>query len=71
MDFFDKNGILLRIGDHIIPDEGRELTIVSIAYVDELNQWCMFGQQVLDPLAFSVLTQEDLSRQWRKLEVEN
>jgi hypothetical protein len=67
MKFYDKNGTELKVGDHIIPDEGRELLIVSIAYVEEYKQECMFGQQILDPLAFSLLTQENLSAQWTKI----
>lgn len=68
MEFYDKNGILLKIGDHIVPDKGRELSIVSTAYVEDFGEECMFGQQVLDPLAFSVLTQDNLSLQWTKVE---
>ena len=68
MNFYDKNKVLLQVGDHIIPDSGRELLIVSIAYVADYEEECMFGQQVEDPLAFSVLTQENLSLQWTKVE---
>jgi hypothetical protein len=66
MNFYDKNKTLLQIGDKIIPDKGRELIIVSIAYVEDYEEYCMFGQQVLDPLSFSVLTQENLSTRWTK-----
>ena len=68
MKFYDKNKSLLQVGDKIIPDEGRELRIVSIAYVDDYQSECMFGQQLEDPLAFSVLAPEDLSLQWTKVE---
>ena len=68
MIFYDKNKTQLQIGDRIIPDEGRELLIVSIAYVNDFGEECMFGQQIEDPLAFSVLTQENLSFQWTKVE---
>lgn len=68
MNFYDKNKTLLQIGDHIIPDKGRELLIVSIAYVADYEEECMFGQQIEDPLAFSVLTQENLSLQWTRVE---
>ena len=68
MNFYDKNGTLLQVGDRIIPDEGRELLIVSIAYVEDYGQDCMFGQQLKDPLSFSLLTQENLSLQWTKVE---
>lgn len=66
MNFYDKNGTLLQIGDHIVPDEGRELLIVSIFYVEEYGEECMFGQQIEDPLAFSILTKDNLSIQWSK-----
>lgn len=68
MIFYDKNQLPLQIGDRIIPDEGRELLIVSVAYVDDFKEECMFGQQVEEPLAFSVLTQDNLSLQWTKVE---
>ena len=68
MKFYDKNNNLLQVGDRIIPDKGRELLIVSIAYVADYEAECMFGQQIEDPLAFSVLTQDNLSTQWTKVE---
>ena len=68
MNFYDKNNTLLQVGDRIIPDKGRELLIVSIAYVADYEEECMFGQQIEDPLAFSVLTQDNLSLQWTKVE---
>lgn len=66
MNFYDKNGVLLQIGDHIVPDEGRELLIVSILYVEEYGEECMLGQQVENPLLFSILTKDNLSTQWSK-----
>lgn len=69
MDFYDKNGTPLAIGDKIRPDEGRVLTLVSKAYVDEMGEEVMFGQQLDDdPMAFSLLTQDNLSKQWEKVE---
>ena len=68
MNFYDKNKTLLQVGDKIIPDKGRELLIVSVAYVEDYESECMFGQQTEDPLAFSVLTQDNLSLQWTKVE---
>lgn len=68
MNFYDKNKTLLQVGDKIIPDQGRELLIVSVAYVEDYESECMFGQQIEDPLAFSVLTQDNLSLQWTKVE---
>lgn len=68
MKFYDKNQTLLQVGDRIIPDKGRELIIVSIAYVADYEAECMFGQQLEDPLAFSLLTQENLASQWSKAE---
>ena len=67
MKFYDKNQVLLQIGDKIVPDKGKELLIVSIAYVDDYQQECMFGQQIEDPLSFSLLTQDNLSMQWTKV----
>ena len=69
MNFYDKNQTLLQVGDRIVPDKGRELLIVSIAYVEDCAEECMFGQQTEDPLAFSLLTQDNLSKQWTKVEV--
>lgn len=68
MNFYDKNQIPLQVGDRIIPDKGRELLIVSVAYVEDYDAECMFGQQIEDPLAFSLLTQENLASQWTKVE---
>ena len=68
MKFYDKNQTLLQIGDRIIPDKGRELLIVSVAYVEDYESECMFGQQIEDPLAFSLLTRENLASQWVKVE---
>ena len=67
MNFYDKNGAILQVGDKIIPDKGRALLIVSVAYVADYESECMFGQQIEDPLAFSLLTQENLSSQWTKI----
>lgn len=67
MNFYDKNHTLLQVGDKIKPDKGRELLIVSIAYVQDYEEECMFGQQIEDPLAFSLLTKENLETQWVKI----
>ncbi|MCC8181929.1 MAG: hypothetical protein LIO45_02960, partial [Clostridiales bacterium] len=56
------------VGDHIVPDEGRELLLVSEGYVEDFGETCLFGQQVEDPRAFSILTPEDLSTGWTKVE---
>ena len=66
---YDKNKTLLKVGDRITPDKGRDLLIVSVAYVKDYDAECMFGQQVEDPLAFSLLTQENLSLQWTKVSI--
>ena len=68
MNFYDKNKTPLQVGDKIIPDEGRALLIVSVAYVDDYQSYCMFGQQIEDPLSFSLLTKENLELQWTKVE---
>lgn len=67
---FDKNGNALAVGDYVVPDKGLELHIISEEYVAELNEFCMFGQQVQDPRVFSLLTQDDLKKQWKKKEKE-
>jgi hypothetical protein len=66
MNFYDKNQTLLQVGDRIVPDKGRELLIVSIAYVEDYEEECMFGQQIADPLSFSLLTRDNLSARWTK-----
>lgn len=66
----DKNGKEINIGDKIKPDKGRTLLIVSKAYVEDYGEECLFGQQIEDPLAFSPLTQENLSSQWTIVEEE-
>jgi len=66
MKFYDKNGIELNIGDTISPDAGRKLLIVSVFYVEDYQEECMFGQQIEDPLAFSVLTKDNLKLPWTK-----
>lgn len=65
--FKDKNGNVVKIGDKIRPDEGRELIVVSIQYVEDMGDDCMFGQQVEDPMAFSLITKENLATQWTKV----
>lgn len=67
MNFYDKNETLLQVGDRIMPDAGRELLIVSVFYVEDYQAECMFGQQIADPLSFSVLTKENLATQWTKV----
>lgn len=67
MGFYDKNGNELKVGDHIIPDEGRELVIVSSGYLDEYKDEVMFGQQVVSMTCFSILTKENLKKQWSKI----
>ena len=66
--FVDKNGKEIKIGDRVKPDKGRILLIVSQFYVKDLGEDCLFGQQIEDPLAFSPLTQENLSSQWSLVE---
>lgn len=68
MAFYDKNGTELAIGDHIIPDAGLELQLVSSGYLEEFGEDVMFGQQVENLAVFSILTPENLAKQWTKLE---
>ncbi len=70
MTFYDKNGAALYVGDNIVPDEGRELTIVSSGELEEFGE-VLFGQQVADPAAFSILTPDNLSSQWTKVETDD
>ena len=66
----DKNGKEIKIGNKVKPDEGRILLIVShFDNVEELGE-CLFGQQIENPLAFSPLTQENLSKQWEIIDEE-
>lgn len=67
MAFYDKNGTELNIGDHIIPDEGLELVIVSTGYLEDYKDDVMFGQQVTNMCCFSILTKENLKKQWSKI----
>lgn len=68
MEFKDRNGIVLKIGDHIMPEEGRELMIISQGKIEEYEEEVMFGQQVEDMAAFSILTKENLANNWMKKE---
>ena len=68
MNFYDKNGTQVQVGDRIVPDKGRELLIISIEYVEDFEEECMIGQQVVNPLLSSILTQDNLSKQWIKVE---
>ncbi len=70
MAFYDKNGTALYVGDHIVPDEGLELAIISSGYHKELGEEVLFAQQVAHPAAFSYLTRDNLSGQWTKVETE-
>ena len=64
----DMNGKVIHIGDKIRPNgEGRVLLIVSQFEVEGAGM-CLFGQQIEDPLAFSPLNQEELSKQWILIE---
>lgn len=65
----DKNGEEIKIGDKLKPDNGAVLLIVSRINIPELGE-CLFGQQIENPLAFSPLTQENLSSQWEILKEE-
>lgn len=62
----DKNGKEVNVGDKIVPADGNGmmLLIVSKFFVDSLKEDCLFGQQVEDPMSFSPLTQEVLSKYW-------
>lgn len=62
----DKNGKTIKVGDHIIPDEGMELVITAQGVVPDFGEDdVLVGYQVENIACFSVLTQENLSLQWR------
>lgn len=67
--FIDKNGTEIAIGDHIIPDSGEELLIVSSGTVEDFEGEVMFGQQIKNMACFSILTAENLAKQWTRKEV--
>ena len=60
-EYTDKYGTVINIGDRIVPDEGRELVIISETS-GEVNG--LLGRQIADPGMISILTEADLSRQW-------
>lgn len=64
MQFYDRQGAAIRIGDHIVPDAGRELIITHEAEAEGVP--VLMGYQAEDPLAFSYLTQEQLSATWTR-----
>lgn len=69
MKFYDMNGNEIKIGNKIKPSgEGQILLIISQFYVEEMGEECLFGQQIENPLAFSPLTQKNLSSQWILIE---
>jgi hypothetical protein len=62
----DKNGKTINVGDHIVPDEGMELVVTAQGKVPEYeDEEVLVGYQVEHITCFSVLTQENLSSQWR------
>lgn len=70
MEFRDKNGEIIDIGDIVRPDEGRDCLIISKAKNNELNEVVLYGQQLLDSAAFAILTKEILEKQFTKVKVE-
>lgn len=70
MEFRDKNGEIVDIGDIVRPDDGRDCLIISKAKNNELNEVVLYGQQLLDPAAFAVLTKDILSTMFTKINTE-
>lgn len=66
MTFYDMDGKELNVGDYVQPVEGRLLYIISRGEIAEYPEEVMFGQQVEDLAAFSILTAENLALQFRK-----
>lgn len=67
MEFKDKNGVNINVGDIVRPDEGRDCLILSIAHNTDINEVVMYGQQLLDSAAFAVLTKKQLSEIFTKV----
>ena len=67
----DKNGKEIKIGNKVKPDVMGEILLI-VSHFDNVPGLgeCLFGQQINNPLAFSPLTQENLSAQWTLIEEE-
>ena len=62
--FKDKNGKEIKVGDHIIPNDGKELVITSIKAIEDLEGDVMIGRQVENMDCFSLLEKSNLEKQW-------
>ena len=67
MDFYDKDGNQVFVGDIVRPDEGRTCIIISLSYISEMEDLVMVGQQMADPAAFGLITRENMASQWHKV----
>jgi hypothetical protein len=64
--FIDMAGNEIRIGDVVSPTEGRSVRIVSEGFSAQAGEEVLYGQQLEDMDAFSILTAENLAKQFRK-----
>lgn len=71
MKFYDMDGNELNIGDYVRPIEGQMLRIFSRGEIAEYPEEVMFGQQVNDLAAFSLLTADNLALQFKKVGSDN
>ena len=65
--FKDMEGNEIKIGDVLEPVEGRRVRVISEGYSDGVGETVLYGQQLEDMDAFSILTAENLARQFRKV----
>ena len=66
IEFKDMDGKTISIGDYLMPVEGRKVKVISRGEIDEYSEEVLFGQQIDDMAAFSILTAENLAFQFRK-----
>ena len=63
----DMDGNTIKIGDILEPAEGRRVRVISEGYSDGVGEKVLYGQQLEDMDAFSILTADNLARQFRKV----
>lgn len=71
MIFYDKNNTEIGIGDTVISDGGIKLEITEekASYIEfDINEPCLIGRQLDNPLVFSPLTAANLSVQFENID---
>lgn len=63
--FKDMNGNEIKIGDILEPVQGLRVRIISEGYSESVEENVMYGQQVDNMDAFSILTQDNLAKQFK------